>query len=466
MASTPMISDVQSLLDAQSKGEINPFFDYQPVTLTEIIKCIIMLPLCVVRLIFCVLLFTFSALLASIIVCGVDTTKPYGPCRAKIVACLQIAFCRMLMFLMGVYWLERSGPPMQAQVQGQRVVVAVAPHVSLLDAMAVVCAGLAVSPVVISWVPGVPFLGALCNMSQAILVHRRQSSGAPLTQAAPAVSSILVPTAKLEEEGIDKGEGDKPEAPLPTAAGTPVQPDGGVGVGLPGIDAPAPSPVPQMVVGVTMAGGPQSPGPPNSPGLGHRGGLHAPHPQAPMGTVEQLVARVTANHQGWLPPLIFPEGTTHNGRGLLQFKTGAFVPMAPVQPVVLKYPYCLFSPAWTTSSMLFLFGRMLCQVYTRVQVQVLEPVLPLENETAKAFASRVMQSVAAQSGLPCLPLDYSLCRPYLAGHVQDSPTFQVCPCPSEEPQQRRLPSGSDHEGHAHEVAKSKGPLQVGIQMGR
>lgn len=465
MASTPILSDVQSLRDAQSRGEINPFFDYQPVTLTEIIKCVILLPLCVARLFLCMLLIPLSALLASIVVCGVDTSKPYGPCRAKIVAWLQFAFCRVLMFLMGVYWLERSGPPMQAQADGRRVVVAVAPHVSLLDAMAVCCAGAPVSPVVISWVPTIPFLGSLCNMSQAILVHRRQNTKAPLAKAHPAVSTILVPLAKLEE-------------------GASVQPDdAGVGVGLQGggplpADMMQPSPLPQMGVGVGFTEESDSPTPLNSPGLGDRGGLNRGglkgNPHGPMGTVEQIVARLEVQQEGWFPPMIFPEGTTHNGRGLLQFKTGAFVAQAPVQPVVLTYPHYLFSPAWTTSSMLFLFGRMLCQVYTRVQVQVLEPVLPLENETPKAFAHRVMHRIAAQSGLPCLPVDYSLCRPYLADHVKDSPSFQVCPCTSET-KTPRMASGSEYasDGHADlhdELAKLEpqvaAPLQAGIQTGR
>ncbi|KAF8724365.1 hypothetical protein HU200_021397 [Digitaria exilis] len=44
--------------------------------------------------------------------------------------------------------------------------------------------------------------------------------------------------------------------------------------------------------------------------------------------------------------LLFPEGTTTNGDYLLPFKTGAFLASAPVQPVILRYPYKRFSPAW------------------------------------------------------------------------------------------------------------------------
>jgi hypothetical protein len=44
------------------------------------------------------------------------------------------------------------------------------------------------------------------------------------------------------------------------------------------------------------------------------------------------------------------EGTTTNGDYLLPFKTGAFRAHTPVKPVILKYPYKRFSPAWDTIS--------------------------------------------------------------------------------------------------------------------
>ena len=46
----------------------------------------------------------------------------------------------------------------------------------------------------------------------------------------------------------------------------------------------------------------------------------------------------------------FTEGTTTNGGYVLPFKTGAFLARAPVQPVILKYPFKRFSPAWDTIS--------------------------------------------------------------------------------------------------------------------
>jgi len=85
-----------------------------------------------------------------------------------------------------------------------------------------------------------------------------------------------------------------------------------------------------------------------------------------------------------------------------------------------------------------LYLRMLCQVFNRVQVEVLNPVLPEEGETPKEFASRVQSIVGAASKLPCLPIDYSLCRPYLENHSGDSPGFAVCPA-SPDPPSSRMP---------------------------
>jgi lysophosphatidylcholine acyltransferase/lyso-PAF acetyltransferase len=42
-----------------------------------------------------------------------------------------------------------------------------------------------------------------------------------------------------------------------------------------------------------------------------------------------------------------PEGTCSNGRCILRFRTGAFVPGVPVLPVCLNYNKRSHNPAWT-----------------------------------------------------------------------------------------------------------------------
>ena len=55
--------------------------------------------------------------------------------------------------------------------------------------------------------------------------------------------------------------------------------------------------------------------------------------------------------------LLFPEGTTTNGRFLISFQHGAFIPGYPVQPVVVRYPHVHFDQSWWAFSMDTLFDR-------------------------------------------------------------------------------------------------------------
>lgn len=48
----------------------------------------------------------------------------------------------------------------------------------------------------------------------------------------------------------------------------------------------------------------------------------------------------------WPHVILFPEGTTTNGKALISFKTGAFSPGLPVQPMVIKYPHKYVNPCW------------------------------------------------------------------------------------------------------------------------
>lgn len=44
--------------------------------------------------------------------------------------------------------------------------------------------------------------------------------------------------------------------------------------------------------------------------------------------------------------LLFPEGTTTNGRILMSFQLGAFIPGYPIQPVIVRYPHVHFDQSW------------------------------------------------------------------------------------------------------------------------
>jgi lysophosphatidylcholine acyltransferase/lyso-PAF acetyltransferase len=53
-------------------------------------------------------------------------------------------------------------------------------------------------------------------------------------------------------------------------------------------------------------------------------------------TVERITERAKARGK-WTPILLFPEGTCTNGKQLIKFKAGGFLPGLPIQPVCIKY---------------------------------------------------------------------------------------------------------------------------------
>lgn len=115
--------------------------------------------------------------------------------------------------------------------------------------------------------------------------------------------------------------------------------------------------------------------------------------------------RLRAAHRDKDAPLmmLFPEGTTTNGDYLLPFKTGAFLSGTPVQPVLLKYTYRRFSPAWDTISGVRHVVLLLCQFINHLEVVWLPVYVPSEKEKAdpKLYASNVRKLMADEG---CLTL--------------------------------------------------------------
>jgi len=115
------------------------------------------------------------------------------------------------------------------------------------------------------------------------------------------------------------------------------------------------------------------------------------------------------------PLLVFPEGVTTADSFLLQFKPGSFLAGTPVQPVVVKYPYCHYEVVWSCDmNILWSVYRMLCQVYNCMVVTYLPVYYPNEAEKAdpQLFADNVRQKMweAMQPGTEMTMYSYEDAR--------------------------------------------------------
>ncbi|KAK4379335.1 hypothetical protein RND71_001197 [Anisodus tanguticus] len=95
--------------------------------------------------------------------------------------------------------------------------------------------------------------------------------------------------------------------------------------------------------------------------------------------------------------LLFPEGTTTNGRAIISFQLGAFIPGYPIQPVIVRYPHVHFDQSWGNISLAMLMFRMFTQFHNFMEVEYLPVIIPHENrkENAVRFAQRTGHAIAS-----------------------------------------------------------------------
>ena len=131
------------------------------------------------------------------------------------------------------------------------------------------------------------------------------------------------------------------------------------------------------------------------------------------GVIDLLRERVA--HPRRAPVVVFPEGTTSSGEGLLRFKRGAFVPAAPVKPVILRYPHQQFNPAWESMTAPLHLWRLLTQFSNYCSVEWLPVYVPNEAEKKDPalFASNVREYMSRLSGLPCFDADLDTKKDFL-----------------------------------------------------
>lgn len=96
---------------------------------------------------------------------------------------------------------------------------------------------------------------------------------------------------------------------------------------------------------------------------------------------------------GCRPMLLFPEGTTSNGKFLLPFKTGAFLAGLPLQPIILQYTVNSVSPAWESIPAARHIFLMLANPFHSVTCYELPVYFPSPEEKSnpRLFADNVRQ---------------------------------------------------------------------------
>ena len=113
----------------------------------------------------------------------------------------------------------------------------------------------------------------------------------------------------------------------------------------------------------------------------------------------------------WPPLFSFPEGTTGNGKYLMKFKYGAFIPGHPVQPVFLRYHNAMDTMTWTWigPSLYKILWLTLCQFHTTACITILPLYTPSSQEKldAKLFANNVREVIANEMQVGTVDMDYT-----------------------------------------------------------
>ncbi|GFR51156.1 hypothetical protein Agub_g13511 [Astrephomene gubernaculifera] len=149
--------------------------------------------------------------------------------------------------------------------------------------------------------------------------------------------------------------------------------------------------------------------------------------------LQKRVSEPSYGKPGGFPMICMaPEGTCGDGRGLLEFRTGAFVLGRPVLPICLKYRIKGHNPAWTqVYSEAWHFVRLMCQWRNELEITILPPVVPSPEQAAdpRVFADHVRSLMGRTLGLPLLEQSHAhfLALKKLKVMVDWSGTFVLAP---------------------------------------
>eukprot|EP00189_Rhodosorus_marinus_P004678 CAMPEP_0113965310 /NCGR_PEP_ID=MMETSP0011_2-20120614/7670_1 /TAXON_ID=101924 /ORGANISM="Rhodosorus marinus" /LENGTH=367 /DNA_ID=CAMNT_0000977801 /DNA_START=296 /DNA_END=1399 /DNA_ORIENTATION=+ /assembly_acc=CAM_ASM_000156 len=104
--------------------------------------------------------------------------------------------------------------------------------------------------------------------------------------------------------------------------------------------------------------------------------------------------------------VIFPEGTTTNGYGMVPMRTGVFVPGLPVKPVAIRFPHRHFNLSWETIYLKEHIWRTMTQFRNYAELVECPTYVPTEEDiqNPREFARHVQESLNEVLDLPVYPL--------------------------------------------------------------
>ncbi|KAK9309301.1 hypothetical protein QLX08_001039 [Tetragonisca angustula] len=147
-------------------------------------------------------------------------------------------------------------------------------------------------------------------------------------------------------------------------------------------------------------------------------------PNSRQNTIKEIIERATSK-EDWPQVMIFPEGTCTNRSCLITFKSGAFYPGVPVQPVCIRYPNKLDTVTWTWEGpgALKLLWLTLTQLNSSCEIEFLPVYKPSEAEKTdpKLYASNVRRLMAEALQIPVSDYTYDDCRIISRAHQLNIP---------------------------------------------
>ena len=131
-------------------------------------------------------------------------------------------------------------------------------------------------------------------------------------------------------------------------------------------------------------------------------------------TIQEIKRRVIGPTNNRRQIAIFPEGTCQNGKALITFKQGAFIPGVAVQPVLIEYLNDWKTFSWTAMcrSPYKTFFCSLCQFSIKMRLTYLPVYHPSAAEKAdsRLYANNVRALMADKLNIACTEHSYEDCQ--------------------------------------------------------